>query len=652
MHLDADAMIYHPVWAYITQDLYLNGKTLTVGTFYKSASKNATDAVWSLSNIYGSGKIILDDSVLHCPGQGTPALHDFIEGNEFVMGDGSGLRLVGSYFGGDAKEFWPLRFTGPKGWLWGDVLNTTLRFQSSQNRLDNPVVLENGVTIDMRVQWGPQVNWVKLNGPVSGTGNFTLSYVDNQPPKRLSLINPENSFSGTVTVDKGIVFVYEPGSLPSGNPVVVSRSRALDAKLVPNNMPIDYHGVEFVAPGEQELGPLTFTSVADSGTYHSGRIQGGSGTFSRIDKLSPNTMEYYSGIGSPLLNVEEGTVKLPRGPAPGMWEGTNNTQNAGGQSGNWNWAFSSKATSTNLVARGPNLLNNLFFAHYGALNSSSRINTYDGYIWNRETTNVTWTFATSIAQYATVYVDDVRVVYYNYINDSSHQSPAHQFDQVTLTPGPHRFHVRGCVNTIRAGGGWPTSFGFVYDKMGRNVNTNDYPTGDFSAITNNFELVLDSGDGSLLTRSVDEADLPHFDEMRFAPGTTLDLNGNAYVASTLSGFPTVTSSAEDASAAPSLTITNRFVVNAADIVAGKKLSLAMPLTFGANAGVTVTNLAALARGFSYVLAEVTGEGNAITAASGFRQRRELDSSKWDLMLSSDGKTLLLVPAPGFQIKLR
>jgi len=184
------------------------------------------------------------------------------------------------------------------------------------------------------------------------------------------------------------------------------------------------------------------------------------------------------------------------------------------------------------------------------------------------------------------------------------------------------------------------------------VNTNDYPTGDFSAITNNFELVLDSGDGSLLTRSVDEADLPHFDEMRFAPGTTLDLNGNAYVASTLSGFPTVTSSAEDASAAPSLTITNRFVVNAADIVAGKKLSLAMPLTFGANAGVTVTNLAALARGFSYVLAEVTGEGNAITAASGFRQRRELDSSKWDLMLSSDGKTLLLVPAPGFQIKLR
>ena len=653
MYLDDDAMIYHPVWAYITKDLYLNGKTLTVGTIYKSASKGATDAIWVVNNIYGAGKIILDDSVMHCGAQGYPTLNDASEGNEFVMADGSGIRLVKSYFGGPAKNVWPLRFTGPKGWLWGDCLDTSMRFDGPRNSLYNPIVLENGVTIDMRLQWGPVSNWVKLHGPVSGTGNFNLAYVASQAPKRLSLVNPENSFSGTVTVDKGIVFVYEPGSLPAGNPVVVSRSKALDAGLVPSNTPIDYHGVEFVAPGEQNLGPLTFTSVADSGTYHSGRIQGGSGNFSRIDKLSPNTMEYYSGVGSPFLNVEGGTVKLPRGPAPGLWEGTNNTQNAGGQSGNASWAFKSTATSTNLVARGPNVMNNTFFAHYGAPLSNGRINVYDGYIWNRETTNVTWTFATAIGQYACVYVDGEQVVYYSYISDSNHTSPAHQFNQVTLTPGPHSFQVRTCCGTVRGGGSWPLNFGFAYDKFGRTESGAEIANVD----TNNFEIVLDPGDGSLLTRSIDESDLPHFGDMHFAEGTTLDVNGNAYIAPVVSGWPTVVSTAEDPSAEPSLTITNSFIVNAVDLAGENppKMTVTIPLSFGETGGVMVTNLANLTYGH-YTIAEVTGEGNEITISrdsTPWSERCVFDvGNRWAVNLSADGKILTLDPQAGMKIFLK
>ncbi|MBQ6136693.1 MAG: hypothetical protein IJI73_04925, partial [Kiritimatiellae bacterium] len=97
-------------------------------------------------------------------------------------------------------------------------------------------------------------------------------------------------------------------------------------------------------------------------------------------------------------------------------------------------------------------------------------------------------------------------------------------------------------------------------------------------------------------------------------------------------------------AAPSLTITNRFVVNAADLVNDPacSLSLAMPLSFGEAGGVTVTNLESLAGG-TYTIAEVSGEGNKITAenASTFGSRCSVDVSKWKVAISDDEKKLLL-----------
>ena len=76
-------------------------------------------------------------------------------------------------------------------------------------------------------------------------------------------------------------------------------------------------------------------------------------------------------------------------------------------------------------------------------------------------------------------------------------------------------------------------------------------------------------------------------------------------------------------------------------------------SFGADAGVTVTNLETLARG-KYTLAEVTGEGNAIAIPAGFFQRCELDSRKWALAVDKldNPKALMLVPSPGFKISLR
>lgn len=662
LYLDGDATVVHPSWAVLASPVYLNSHTLVIKSADSFSSSSAyCNATVEVGSLYGPGKLVIDDSIYRLSDN---KFNDTTDGNEIEIRNNGGFRFWQTTYTGHT---WPFNFTGDVAWLWGDN-NDGYFFYSkggSQNcnRIFNPMRL-NGTTLKMRTQSGGIYdNWVLLAAPISGNGNINLECEtwNAFPAGRLSLQNTANSFVGTATVDKGVLYVHEPGSLPSEVPVVVSRSHALDYKLQKSEWVLDYYGVEFVAPGSHALSNLTFTSVTNKQNlvYQSGRIQGGSGTFAQIDKLSPNTMEYYSGIGSPLLNVEGGTVKLPRGPAPGLWEGTNQTDNISDLTGdqrssNWHYTFTAKAAATNLVARGPNVMNMTYKAHFGAPKDSWKVAVYSGYLWNRETTNVTWTFVASILQYARVYIDGVKAIDHSYVSDNNHQSPAHNFVRVPLTPGPHQIQIRACCGALIGDDvTWPKNFGLAYDKLGREVKEADYPNGNYSSISNNFQVALDPGDGSLFTRSDDLADLPHFDEMRFASGTILDLNGNAYVASTFCGLPAVVSSAEDASAAPSLTITNRFVVNATDILSGGKMTLPMPLVFDERCQVSVTNMpaAALASGV-YTLAEVSGEGNDVTLARTTCRNAKFDANGWCIRLSQDKRKLELAHAPGFRLFVR
>ena len=644
LSLDGNATIIHPAWSKMFSTANLNGFTLTVKspTSYLSGS-NWCNASVQIATLNGPGKMVLDDTIYYLQ---STTFNDTTEGNEIVVGTNSGFRFWRSTYTG---RNWTIRFTGENCWLWGDNTDGMMRFNqeatatviynSQKNRITNPMVLDGG-TLKMRTQSGLPDNWIFIEGPISGNGNINLAYETMTfPAGRMSLLNPANSFTGTATVDKGLIYVYEPGTLPSTVNLVVSRSHALNAKLQKADAVPEYFGFDFVSAQPQTLSTLTFTSVADSGTYHSGRIQGGVGTFSKIDKLSPNTMEYYSGIGSPLLNVEGGTVKLPRGPAPGLWEGTNMSEivNESHPGNTWHAVFNSRRVATNLVARGALLANFALFPHYAARFNTAV--TYSGYIWNRTDQDQTVTLVSSLIGQSRLYVDDEPVIEQDTWATTNYDQI---FTNLTLTTGPHKFEYRMNTSGPCTSNSWDRMLGFAIDPLARG------PSSD----TNHFYTVVDPGDGSIFSRSIDEADLPHFGEMRFAADTTLDLNGNAYVAGTISGLPNVISSADDALAAPSLTITNRFVVNAADIAADstRKLSLAMPLTFGANAGVTVTNLETLARG-TYTLAEVTGEGNTLTVADGFRQRCDFGGSRKWWVRAVDNK-IELCPAPGFVILIR
>ena len=172
--------------------------------------------------------------------------------------------------------------------------------------------------------------------------------------------------------------------------------------------------------------------------------------------------------------------------------------------------------------------------------------------------------------------------------DAAHASAA---ADVTLTPGPHAFEWRAWNGDDDSTGphkptNWANEFGFVYDPQGR---------GDVST-PNNFVLATDDGDGALFTRYTNATErLPAFGTLAFDTGTTLDLNGNAYAANEIMGWPVVTNTCTDATSAAALTITNSFTIDGAGLAAGRQLVSSVPVTFAPGATVSLTNSALIAR---------------------------------------------------------
>jgi autotransporter-associated beta strand protein len=117
---------------------------------------------------------------------------------------------------------------------------------------------------------------------------------------------------------------------------------------------------------------------------------------------------------------------------------------------------------------------------------------YTGYLWNRATTNVTWTFGENVDDSTLLKIDSTTVI----ANGNGWSMPT--IGTMTLTPGPHAFEARfgngvggaGLVDGRNASSlsWWKTnSIGFGVDYLGRN-DTN----------IANFVALTDPGDGSLL----------------------------------------------------------------------------------------------------------------------------------------------------------
>lgn len=213
---------------------------------------------------------------------------------------------------------------------------------------------------------------------------------------------------------------------------------------------------------------------------------------------------------SEALEVEEGTLVL--GLTPGLYEGMINQA--------WNTTSPNPKSGvqlTTVAGNGAKDSNSVYSNGRWISNNHTWI--YTGYLWNRGANAVTWTFWGSFDDHVRLTIDGVQIL------DATHNSPKRE--QVVLTPGPHAIEVRygdgsGDVGPAITG----MLGGLVYN-----------PNGGDSSDPNDYILLVDPGDGSLLTTEIpgDYAGL----KINVADGATLDLAGAEENKSVISGSGTV-----------------------------------------------------------------------------------------------------------------
>ena len=298
-----------------------------------------------------------------------------------------------------------------------------------------------------------------------------------------------NTYGGVTTISNGIL-------------------RLGMANALPTNAPVN------VAGGVYDLNGLTMTNGAV--TVSGGSIINGALTSGSLTKVGSGSFTLSTPLASsaPII-IAEGTLRL-QGVRPGLSEGP--------VAGAFN-ITDSISLSTNTLTQ---LTTRMANTTAGWPDNTTYI--YNGYIWNRAATNVTWTFAENFDDSVLLKIDGNTL-----LNNGSWNTPT--LANYTLTPGGHAFEARfgqgsGGVGPNAAQWWTSTTLGFGYDSRGRN-DTNML----------NFAALTDPGDGSLLTLSAVSSStnlLSSASTVNIAANAVLDLGGSIQTLAGLSGSGIVT----------------------------------------------------------------------------------------------------------------
>lgn len=392
---------------------------------------------------------------------------------------------------------------------------------------------------------------IAFMGPVVGGGGI----VHETEYKRcegwlITLGCPDNTFSGGVDLWKNCRLDL----LGGGNALPAAGG---DVKLADGGV-LGIGGSGYTLPGAQFDGNVAVSNTAGFA----------SGVWTKpIVKTGAGVLDYMVGIGGPLLDIREGTVRFgAKGFAPvaglnkgrkwfadyGYTEGQdeskyyrgvtepqmdsddcgkrgyhNDSRDAWIGSGcswendasKYNASFEGSECWTNAVA---NALDIAYDAAQYKKHPRYCVYTYTGYIWNDSTEDATWTVASAFNDHQTWKLNG-SVIYKKTKTPTATNNPTGELFTVTLHPGPNAIEVRTYSEYVSAPhylccatNGFTNvtidfGIGFAKEKT-ESKDINDYMW--------RFE---DSGDGSLFTRE-DSVATPRFEKLRFAAGTTLDLN--------------------------------------------------------------------------------------------------------------------------------
>ncbi|MBQ9432250.1 MAG: hypothetical protein IJU44_11940 [Kiritimatiellae bacterium] len=247
---------------------------------------------------------------------------------------------------------------------------------------------------------------------------------------------------------------------------------------------------------------------------------------------------------------------------------------------------------------------------------------YNGYIWNREDSDVTWTFAECFDDNVLLKIDGETVLNNSTWNDVSMKN-------VTLSPGAHAFEARFGQG---GGGAGPAgafgNHGFAIDFQGRGINNAEY-----------FTVPSDPGDGSLFTTSLDPKDSAFvLDDTRVSIAKGASVN---FFGVTTASFKNLDATGEIGNG--SISLSGTMHVDAQNLLDGDHLTVSNgKLIIGAGLKISVSNNALFGKSGRFVIAS-TAQG-----VEGSLDKVTLEGlpegEPWQLVIN--GNDLLLVYPSG------
>ena len=261
------------------------------------------------------------------------------------------------------------------------------------------------------------------------------------------ILSAANTYEGTTRVNRGTLTLAHPQAIPPSSPVIIG-------------------------DGIIDLGGHTISNASITITGTGGIINGKVITASAV-KTGPGTAIWDASIE--FADVATETI-------PGLWEG--HVKGANGN--NWGFAIPNPKTSVQLTTRAGNVPNGSNSTAPRSTFWSNGYNMwiYTGYLWNREPTNVTWTFRFQFDDYVSLMIDNTLL--------RNHNGGTATYTTYTLTPGPHPIEIRYGDNTGNVGAAAGAG-GLTYD-----------PTASGSTEAGDYFALEDDGTGRLLTATLGE----------------------------------------------------------------------------------------------------------------------------------------------------
>ena len=481
---------------------------------------------------------------------------------------------------------------------------------------------------------------IAFSGKVTGPGGINAAAVTNLDRGKycaISLINKKNDFQGGVRLNYDYLQLFGNGTLPAdGGKLTLLDSNTVD--FVDSKLDYGYRLPELEVTGDGNIvrqysgcidgkwakitktgdGELDYQvplgaeqvdlqegsirllqpSVGNVGLYAGRKLFGGwdpkataSGSGFYVGVEEPGDTIYTSGM----FHVTNETAWIEDGfnysdPTNGNkrlgfminggydWDtgkvNYNNYYMLGDQSA-WNLV-------TNRVANGPETA--FYLGENCAKSLRYSIYTYSGYVWNHETTEKTWTIATSCNHFYKIMIGDTyqeRCANWNPANGAVPASTGVVF-KVTLKPGPNPIKIMmynqyvnsPTFNPIATNGfeNWSYDLGMAYATS----DLDDAAAHD----GDNYLPFMDPGDGSLFTPEI-EARTLSFDEVAIAEGATIKneiSDTMAFAVADLSGTGDIVGNVK---------VVDSLTIDAADIAAGKTLAVNGTAEFDAGAVVAI-----------------------------------------------------------------